>query len=332
MFEVTKEILEEYFYGKCPRWQARKVRDWLSDPSNEGEAMELMRALFDRLDADDPVLAGQGFEAVRARLGLSLPRREKPSRRVWRVARTVAAVCAVPLLVLSALLWRQGSMVVEWHDEYAAYGEMKQVVLPDNSVVWLNLGSRISYPSVFRGKTRQVFVQGELYADIESDSRKPFIIKTGDFSVRVLGTRFNMKAYPEDRAVEVVLVEGVVECCMDSDDDDRRMQLKAGDMAYYNRDSGVFEKRNFNPYIYSSFAEGGGMAFFHQPLGDIVAHLERCFNRKIVIMDERLSGIEYFAFFSKDDSLEKILETINMDRSMSITENNGMLFIDSGRR
>lgn len=244
----------------------------------------------------------------------------------------MAAVCAVPLLILSALLWMQRQAVVEWNDEYSAYGEMKQVVLPDNSVVWLNSGSRISYPSAFRGRSRQVFAQGELYAEIESDARKPFIIKTGDFSVKVLGTRFNLKAYPEDRAVEVILVEGAVECYMDSEADDRRMQLKAGDMAYYNRDSGVFEKRNFNPYIYSSFAEGGGMAFFHQPLGDIVAHLERCFNRKIVIMDERLSAVEYFAFFSKDDSLEKILETINMDRSMTITESNGMLFIDSGRR
>ena len=82
--------------------------------------------------------------------------------------------------------------------------------LPDGTQLHLNSGSCITYPSVFTGKERRIFVEGEIFADVAKNPRKPFIIQSGEVGIRVLGTRFNFKSYANTDCSEVLLVEGSV--------------------------------------------------------------------------------------------------------------------------
>ena len=90
------------------------------------------------------------------------------------------------------------------------YGSKTRIVLPDSSLAFLNSGSRLSYPSVFDSE-RHVTLTGEGYFIVRSDSLHPFLVHAADMIVKATGTEFNVKAYPEEKTVETVLVSGSVE-------------------------------------------------------------------------------------------------------------------------
>lgn len=91
------------------------------------------------------------------------------------------------------------------------YGNQSRVVLSDSTVVWLNAGSRLVYPALFKDKTREVLLFGEAYFEVAKNAEKPFIVKTSDLEIKVLGTHFNVSAYEEDKIIQTVLKEGSVE-------------------------------------------------------------------------------------------------------------------------
>jgi ferric-dicitrate binding protein FerR (iron transport regulator) len=90
------------------------------------------------------------------------------------------------------------------------YGKKSMIILSDGTKVWLNAGSQLIYPSVFVNKTRQVMLIGEAYFDVAKNPEKPFIVRASDIHVQVLGTRFDISAYPEDKMIQTVLEEGKV--------------------------------------------------------------------------------------------------------------------------
>ncbi len=90
-------------------------------------------------------------------------------------------------------------------------GSKSNVTLPDGSSVWVNAGSEISYPSDFGIEKREIQLTGEAYFNVQSDSLMPFNVHTPGMTVRALGTRFNVKAYPEDNIMTATLEEGIVD-------------------------------------------------------------------------------------------------------------------------
>ncbi|MGF7233082.1 FecR family protein [Arachidicoccus sp.] len=89
-------------------------------------------------------------------------------------------------------------------------GAQYQLKLPDGTEVWLNAGSSITYPTCFSGKTRQVHITGEVYFEVTKNREKPFIVTTGDMSITVLGTHFNVNAYADESTIRTTLLEGRV--------------------------------------------------------------------------------------------------------------------------
>lgn len=90
-------------------------------------------------------------------------------------------------------------------------GRQFQVTLPDGTKVWLNAASSIKYATVFTGNERRVEVAGEAYFEIKANARMPFIVNAGKTEVRVLGTSFNINAYPDEPVISTTLVEGSVQ-------------------------------------------------------------------------------------------------------------------------
>ncbi|HZZ76318.1 MAG TPA: FecR family protein, partial [Puia sp.] len=90
-------------------------------------------------------------------------------------------------------------------------GSKSNLLLPDGTSVWLNAGSRLSYDSLYGSDLREVTLSGEGYFDVVKNPKKPFIIHTGKINIRVLGTVFNVKSYPEDKTIETSLIRGSIE-------------------------------------------------------------------------------------------------------------------------
>ncbi|HEX3006754.1 MAG TPA: FecR domain-containing protein, partial [Bacteroidales bacterium] len=103
----------------------------------------------------------------------------------------------------------QSSEVV-YNEVSSPAGSRSQAVLPDGTKVWLNAGSKIRYPMEFLNGDRQVTLSGEAYFEVSKMKDKRFIVKAGDLAIKVWGTKFNVKAYPEENTIQTTLVEGSV--------------------------------------------------------------------------------------------------------------------------
>lgn len=142
-----------------------------------------------------------------------------PIRTVTEKWRWVAAA-AVLVIAVSAGWWvsrqlpeapPQQSVAIEQAESPSVIHSGKQFVrLPDGSTVLLNANSRLSYPASFGTLSREVVLVGEGYFDVRHNPSKPFKVLTGDVTTTVLGTAFNVKAYPDDEEIEVTVTRGKV--------------------------------------------------------------------------------------------------------------------------
>jgi transmembrane sensor len=98
-----------------------------------------------------------------------------------------------------------------WQEKYTERKTLSKMILADGSSVTLNADSRLKYPASFDGPTREVYLTGEAFFDIQKDPDHPFIIHTDKMIIRVLGTSFNVKSYPGDASMETTLLQGSVE-------------------------------------------------------------------------------------------------------------------------
>lgn len=318
--------LRDYYYDRLDSEQQNEVRTWLAEYANTPESDALLASLLDETRVDDPVLAREAFERFCHRIGKPAPKHGR-LLRILRWSQRVAAILFLPLLVVLSLLWLRPEKVAEWQELSVPNGERRELTLSDGTVLWLNAGTRITYPSHFEGPQRRVFIDGEVYADVAPDARHPFILSAGDVDIRVLGTEFNMRAYRNDPLVEVSLVDGSVCFEVDGERCHEQIVMRPDEVVQYDRLAGTLRKNTFQGENYTATACGGGFRFLNETLESIVLQLARTFDCRIVIADPELSEVRFYAFFTSGDSLDKILSTLNADGSMLIEERNNVIRI-----
>lgn len=141
------------------------------------------------------------------------------SRRIRRRRLFAGASLAVVVLAVSGFfLFRQSSgftanssATADNETLVAKKGSRTRSLLPDGTTVWLNAGSQLHLKTDFTGATREVTLEGEAFFDVVKNASKPFIVHTTGIDIKVLGTAFNVKAYPEDKTVETTLLRGLVQ-------------------------------------------------------------------------------------------------------------------------
>ncbi len=147
-------------------------------------------------------------------------------RRRRRILFTVAACILSVLsfgtvwLMLQSSAAPQAPLSISTKETLVAQkGSRTRSMLPDGTTVWLNAGSRLHYINDFSGATREVKLEGEAYFDVAHKKNQPFIVHTDGINIKVLGTSFNVKAYPEDKNVETTLFQGRVQVFREEADD-----------------------------------------------------------------------------------------------------------------
>ncbi len=104
----------------------------------------------------------------------------------------------------------EASKKLEYNRLIVPHGQTSRLLLADGTSLRVNAGTKVVYPSCFTGKTREIYVDGEIYIDVKKNTEQPFIVKTPGFDVHVTGTAFNVNAYKAQDESEVVLVRGSI--------------------------------------------------------------------------------------------------------------------------
>lgn len=323
--------LNEYFDNELSAQEQLEVQMWLAEHGENPDPETQLAELFDGLHVDDDTAARAAFGRVAHRLGIAGGQKPAASHRARIVtwSQRIAAVLVIPLLCAVWLLYADRQPGVEWLEQQVPCGETAELALPDGTLLHLNSGSHITYPSAFTGKERRIFVEGEIFADVAKNPRKPFIIQSGEVGIRVLGTKFNFKSYANTDCVEVLLVEGSVQFDINTKARKQQLVMKPGDMVQYDRASGDIDLTSFRPGYFKSFAENRAIHFFNLRMRDIAADLERLFGTQIVILDETLAQARYFAYFTNNENLDQILSAINSNHKMQVLRRDGVIYLSS---
>ncbi|KAB7531509.1 DUF4974 domain-containing protein [Flagellimonas olearia] len=208
------------------------------------------------------------------------------------------------------------------------YGKKFQLELSDGTIVHLNAGSSFRYPTKFKnGENREVYLTGEAFLEVAEDKENPFVVNSGELNIKVLGTEFNVSAYPEEEVKEVVLVKGSVELYDKKHGEDKRgaIVLSPGMKGNYSGKQGNITTESVVTSIYTSWLDGD-LVFRNMTFDKILKKLERQYYVTIVNENTELGKKEFNASFG-NMPVEKILEYFKTMYGIQYTINQNEIII-----
>lgn len=209
-------------------------------------------------------------------------------------------------------------------------GARTKLVLPDGTQVWLNSSSRLKYSHNFNGPSREVELEGEAYFDVVKDLQRPFIVHTSAIDVKVLGTAFTVKSYPQDETIEATLLRGVIEVSRKGNSNTPRVILKPNEKLVFNKHFYIQQPVSDSAIARTSPAVGrtlpvspdiavnsipqnvpdsekvetgwmyNRLVFNGDSFKELSEKMERWYNVKIVFKDERLYNYRFGGAFAKE--------------------------------
>ncbi len=210
---------------------------------------------------------------------------EQKQKRVktFNVINVVSKVAAVFVLFfgLYFLLFNKTSKI-DIKEFSSVKAQKSPVVLPDNSKVFLSYSSKINYPAEFQVAERDVNFTGEALFNVAHNPSKPFVVKTGDVRVKVLGTVFNLRNYPAENEISVYLKSGKILFYSVDENETviEQVLLLPGEKAVYNKTTGLITKGKFTNDNFMAW-QTGNLIFTKAPLTDVFKTLEKTYNIKI---------------------------------------------------
>lgn len=190
----------------------------------------------------------------------------------------------------------------EWHTLKVPRGGEFVLKLADGTVVTLNADSKIYYPSQFVEGEREVVLEGEAFFEVARDSLRPFTVKTEGMNVRVLGTHFNLKAYPDEHE-QTTLVAGSVEVSFD----EQHVLLHPGEQATRVAQELKVEEVDVTPYIAWKHDR---FIFKNEPLEEVLKKLERWYDIEVFIQNPKLKEKRFTGNLPKYENIEHILKIL----------------------
>ena len=171
--------------------------------------------------------------------------------------------------------------------------------------MWLNSVSQLRYPVQFTGKERKVYLSGEAYFDVKTDSLRPFVVESGGMNVRVYGTEFNVTAY-RDEKLRTTLVQGKVGIKVDGE---KELLLRPGQMAEYDAQTKHLEVQEVNTYLYTAWKEGT-FAFKDETIEEIMGRLSRWYDLNVFYANEEVKKQLYDGIIPQVKDFEDVLRMI----------------------
>lgn len=209
-------------------------------------------------------------------------------------------------------------------------GSKSKIQLPDGTQVWLNADSKIEYSESFNVKLREVKLSGEAFFDVVKNKEKPFIIHTAQMDVKVLGTAFNVRSYPDESTTETALLRGAVEISLHNNPE-KKYYLKPNDKLVINNnltavaDTAVVAPRqdaekllvkikkvtvdkNENDVTETMWVKNK-LAFDNETLEKILKETERWYNVDIELKNEKAKSFRFTSVF-ENKPLTDVLEAL----------------------
>ena len=248
-----------------------------------------------------------------------------------------ATAVAASLMIIAGLAWyfvyQNTPLVIEKNIVVTQKGSKSNITLPDGSKVWINADTRLTYDDDFGEKAREVKLEGEAYFDVTKDESRPFIVRTKTLDIRVLGTKFNVRAYKTETNTQATLISGIVEVALKKKNNEK-ITLKPYEKIIVQNDGSLNQKLNGgkattpeivltpvkSPLSDSEALETqwvkNKLVFDQEKLEDIIPVIERWYNVTIIIKKNQISGTTFSGSF-ENDSLDDVLQSLKLSAGIN---------------
>lgn len=298
---------------------------------------DLIREVYNNIRETDPSITSyideNGNLVLKTPDDMMLPDIYQPGP--GRTRRWIIGVGSLLLVsAIAGILWWKGKAQVRGsHDQLAVQSltkkiteasEQKFLLLPDSTQVWLNGNSYLQFPDEFLDKKREVFLSGEAWFDVKHAEEIPFIIHTGKITTTVMGTTFNIKAYPYQRTVMISVSRGKVKV---SRDNDLVAILQKGQEIKISRVDSLVAEKNIDTTTIASW-QRGYISYEDETMGDIIQDLEHLYNAEITVADHSLLDLRITTSFNRSIGKEQALKIICKLIDKRLNTRNGQYIIE----
>lgn len=201
-------------------------------------------------------------------------------------------------------------------------GKVYNLVLADGTKVWLNASSAIKYPVSFKNEMRKVYLSGEAYFEVAHDRERPFIVSTSEMDIEVLGTKFNVMAYPKDKTVETTLVSGQVKVKTYNND----MILQPGMQAQLNKGTHFLNQTKTNTDLFTSW-RFGKYIFEYENLEGVMSKLSRWYDIDVTFSDTEKKDIHFSGSLFKYNDISETLHIIELTTNVKFKKDKNCITI-----
>lgn len=292
--DLTSEITEE---------EKKRLTFEIAEKNETDSSIQLMRDFWSHYFPKP--ISNQVIQKTEKKLGFTYSSKSRINAGlVYKIAATVLLVISLGYI---GYQYFSPKPEVSLNEYITGSGQVKNIVLSDGTKVWLNAQSALIVSEPFINGVREVLLVGEGYFEVAPNPEKPFIVKTQNLKTKVLGTHFNITAYIDDPKHKILLYEGKIELSA-ADHPENKMMVEPGEKIIYTRTAGEFDV-----YITDLGAPAewrdGILRFYDEDLSSISKVLERRFNTKIIVADDKVGNLHFTANFD-EEPLEKIIKLL----------------------
>jgi ferric-dicitrate binding protein FerR (iron transport regulator) len=293
MEERIKHLFRKFLANDCTKEEFDEVFLYLQNEENDPLMREALRRAYEQGPA-------QGRRRIRGKRG------------------ALSLALVLVLLVAGGIVWRlasgdRGGMGLakagagRLVTKATHRSEYKYLLLPDSTEVWLNAASTLEFPESFGKGQRKVVLTGEAFFDVKRAEQMPFIIYTGDVSTEVLGTAFNIKAYPNMEKIIVSVKQGKVK--VNYAEREAALLTKGQQVSIGVRDNSMKQKKMAGGEMASW--QDGELVYDDYAIGDIIADLERVYDVEIKVQSPAAGSLRVSTAFKRQNGVKKALEVLS---------------------
>ena len=228
---------KQYLYGLLHSWFTDLPSAASGEPMEDPDFEE--RFLRILTQPDEPETPAQSWDTNVVNISDNITAPRLIRKRLLYITSVAASLIAI--FFLSWSVYHKRSVAARpprpapSEEVLAKAGTRTKLVLPDGTQVWLNSNSKLRYSNEFNAESREVGLEGEAYFDVAKDMQRPFIVHTSSLDIKVLGTSFTIKSYPQDETIEATLLKGTIEVSRKDNPNTARIILKPNEKLVFNK-------------------------------------------------------------------------------------------------
>ena len=355
-----ENIILKFLQDTASGEEVRLLDTWIHQDTENRKVFESYRMIWstsELVKGDIDTSLKLRAEKLKSRLVLKNEKSVENKNRNLDIFKSFLKYAAI-VIVSVGLSWlafsypeKPEKLELAYNEVITPMGSRTHIILPDGSDVWLNADSYLKYPVNFSGDLREVELQGEGYFKVKKDEGTQFIVNTSDIKVKVLGTTFNLKTYPEEGTVETTLVEGKIELQRTkAGEKGKVITMISEQRVTYIRDEGkvvlseikemnasigravvvpgnIFIADSVKTEVYTAWKDGR-LIIENEPLEELAIKLERRFDVKIEFGNEKTRDLKFTGIL-ENETLEQVLYAMELSSPIKYEIDKKIVYLES---